>query len=152
MASNEKQFPEKQELTIKFGKGLLGSHFTSKSGTEMINVKIPNRDPADKSRWESFAIPASFVHDNKFTNGVWMKLPEEGSTKVSRSTPNGKDDMGRTIWANETRTVTNRELKSMMEAYKEQSRESVLGNLESKRAESKATAHHTQKPKRDFSR
>ena len=40
----------------------------------MVQVKIPNRDPNDKTPWESFAVPANFVHENKFSNGLWMKL------------------------------------------------------------------------------
>lgn len=81
-------------------------------------MKIPNRDPNDKTPWESFAVPANFVHENKFFNGLWMKLPADGTTKVSRSMPHGKDDMGRTIWQNESRTVSNTQLKAMVEAYK----------------------------------
>ena len=85
-------------------------------------MKIPNRDPNDKTPWESFAVPANFVHENKFSNGLWMKLPADGTTKVSRSMPHGKDDMGRTIWQNESRTVSNTQLKAMVEAYKERPR------------------------------
>lgn len=76
-----------------------------------------------------------------------MKLPEDGTTKVSRSVPTGKDDMGRTIWQNTSRMVSNAELKSMMEAYKEQSRDSMLGNLAEKTVQSKAAPHHDTNPK-----
>ena len=78
-----------------------------------------------------------------------MKLPADGSTKLSRSLPDGKDDMGRTIWKNESRTVSNKELKSMVEAYKERPRDSILGNLEAKKGESKAA---TPKHSRDTTR
>lgn len=152
MATERQNAPDRQEVTIKFGKGVVGNHFTSKSGVDMVSVKIPNADPADKKPWESFAVPASFIHENKFSNGLWMKLPEDGTTKLSRSVPSGKDDMGRTIWKNETRTVSNKELKSLMEAYKERPRDSVLGDLAAKKNESRATAHTAQKPNRDFSR
>ena len=126
------------QVTIKFGKGLIGRSFTSKSGVE--------------TPWETFAVPAKMIHDNQYGKGVWMKLPEDGTTKVSRSVPTGKDDMGRTIWQNTSRMVSNTELKSMMEAYKEQSRDSVLGNLAEKAAQSKAAPHHDTNPKRDYSR
>lgn len=94
MNSEKASYPVRDEITIKFGKGLIGNQFTSKSGKEMVQVKIPNRDSADKTPWESFAVPASFVHENNFSNGLWMKLPADGSTKLSRSLPDGKDDMG----------------------------------------------------------
>ena len=119
----------------------------------MVQVKIPNRDPSDKTPWESFAVPASFVHENKFSNGLWMKLPADGTTKVSRSMPHGKDDMGRTIWQNESRTVSNTQLKAMVEAYKERPRDSMLGNLAAKKSESRAaTPHSALKPSRDNAR
>lgn len=144
--------PRKEEITIKFGKGLADRSFTSKSGKSMVQVLIPNRAPNDKTRWETFAVPANMVHDNQYGKGVWMKLPADGETKVSRSVPNGKDDMGRTIWQNTSRTVSNKELKSMMEAYKEQSRDSMLDTLAQKSAESKAAPRRAANPKRDFSR
>ena len=119
----------------------------------MVQVKIPNRDPNDKTPWESFAVPASFVHDNKFSYGLWMKLPADGTTKVSRSMPHGKDDMGRTIWQNESRTVSNTQNKGMVEAYKERPRDSMLGNLAAKKSESRAaTPRATPKPSRDNAR
>ena len=140
------------QVTIKFGKGLIGRSFTSKSGVEMLQVKVPNRERTDKTPWETFAVPAKMIHDNQYGKGVWMKLPEDSTTKVSRSVPTGKDDMGRTIWQNTSRMVSNTELKSMMEAYKEQSRDSVLGNLAEKASQSKAAPHHDTNPKRDYSR
>ena len=140
------------QVIIKFGKGLIGRSFTSKSGVEMLQVKIPNRERTDKTPWETFAVPAKMIHDNHYGKGVWMKLPEDGTTKVSRSVPTGKDDMGRTIWQNTSRMVSNAELKSMMEAYKEQSRDSMLGNLAEKTVQSKAAPHHDTNPKRDYSR
>ena len=36
-----------KEVTIKFGKGLVGKPFTSKSGRELVEVKIPNTDRED---------------------------------------------------------------------------------------------------------
>ena len=32
------------EVTIKFGKGLVGDPFTSKNGKELVEVSIPNPD------------------------------------------------------------------------------------------------------------
>ena len=66
---------EKKEIPIKFGKGLVGEPFTSKSGHSLVEVKIPNADPADKSLWASFMISPKMIHENQFGKGVWMKLP-----------------------------------------------------------------------------
>ena len=54
------------QVTIKFGKGLIGRSFTSKSGVEMLQVKIPNRERTDKMPWETFAVPAKMIHDNQY--------------------------------------------------------------------------------------
>ncbi len=122
---------QKAEVTIKFGKGLVGEPFTTKNGKEVVEVKIPNRD-GDTRPWESFIISPKMIHDNQFGKGVWMKLPEDGTTKVSRSVREGQDENGKNIWKRESREVSNVELKSMLEAYKEKKRDSVLSDLGSK--------------------
>ena len=58
--------PAAEEITIKFGKGLVSEPFTSKAGKELVEVKIPNPDPADKRPWESFVISPKMIHDNQF--------------------------------------------------------------------------------------
>ena len=127
------------EVTIKFGKGLVGEPFTSKNGKELVEVLIPNADKADERPWESFVISPKLIHDNKFGKGVWMKLPENESTRLSRPVRTGVDDNGKTIWSRETREVTNTELKMLMESYKEKSRGSVLSDLSDRKAD--ASAH-----------
>ncbi len=122
---------QKAEVTIKFGKGLVGEPFTTKNGKEVVEVKIPNRE-GDSRPWESFIISPKMIHDNQFGKGVWMKLPEDGTTKVSRSVREGQDENGKNIWKRESREVSNVELKSMLEAYKEKKRDSVLSDLGSK--------------------
>ena len=67
------------EVTIKFGRGLIGDPFTSKNGKELVEVKIPNADKSDTRPWESFVISPRMIHDNQFGKGVWMKLPEDDS-------------------------------------------------------------------------
>ena len=132
MAAGEFDIPDPpQEVTIKFGKGLVGEPFTSKSGKELVEVMIPNVDPADKRAWETFVVPSNMVHDNKFGKGVWMKLPEAGTTRLSRSIRTGVGEDGKPIWGRETREVSNTELKSLLEVYKE--RDSVLGKLAEKK-------------------
>lgn len=127
---------KREEVTIKFGKGLVGEPFISMTGKELVEIKIPNRDPRDHRPWESFVVSSKMVHENQYGAGVWMKLPAEGTTKVSRPEYRGRDESGKTIWGTESRTVSNQELKAMMESYKERNRESVRSVLEEKKADS----------------
>ena len=113
---------ERQEVTIKFGRGLVGDPFTAKSGKEFVKVHIPNPDPADTRPWESFVISPKMIHDNKYGKGVWMKLPENETTRLSRPVPTGVNAEGKEIWKYETREVTSTELKALLESYKERSR------------------------------
>ena len=71
--------PAAEEITIKFGKGLVCEPFTSKAGKEQVEVKIPNPDPADKRPRESFVISPKMIHDNQFGKGVWMKVAEDAT-------------------------------------------------------------------------
>ena len=148
MARGETFGTEAAEVTIKFGKGLVGEPFTSKSGKELVEVSIPNPDKADTRLWETFVISPKMIHDNQFGKGVWMKLPEDGKTRLSRSVRTGVDEAGKATWGRETREVTNTELKSLMEAYKEKSRDSVLSDLSDRRASTEARpTEHAAKPK-----
>ncbi|MCD7955260.1 MAG: hypothetical protein LUG93_05805 [Lachnospiraceae bacterium] len=123
------------EVTIKFGKGLVGEPFTSrKTGKQLVEVSIPNADPSDKRPWARFVVPPGMIHDNKFGKGVWMKLPRNGTTRVSRPVLQGQDENGRNIWKREIRDVPNTDLKEMVEFYRDKSRGSVLSDLEGKRA------------------
>lgn len=128
-------FPEEKEVTIKFGKGLVGDPFTSKKGKELVEVKIPNVDKEDHTPWASFVISPKMIHDNKFGKGVWMKLPEDGTTRVSKPFVVGVKEDGKREWGHDVRDVPNTELKEMMESYKKRDRESVLDNLQEKREE-----------------
>ena len=131
MNTNEMNTPEtntpakKEEVTIKFGKGLVGKPFMAKTGKECVGIKIPNADPADKTPWEAIVVPSNRVHEDKFGKGMWMKLPADGQTKVTRSQIVGKDENGKSIFDNTSRTVTNRELKAMLESYKTHERTSI---------------------------
>ena len=108
---------EKKEISIKFGKGLVGEPFTSKRGNQLVEVKIPNQDPADKTPWASFVISPKMIHDNQYGKGVWMKLPEDGTTRVSKPIFIGTRPDGKNVWERDVRDVPNPELKAMMEAY-----------------------------------
>ena len=108
---------EQGEISIKFGAGLT-EPFTAKDGREFLKISIPNRDPADKTPWASFVLPAKTVHENKFGKGLWAKIPADGTTVVSKPIQKGTDEAGRRIWEDVKSEVPNRELKSMVEAYK----------------------------------
>ena len=133
---------QREEVSIKFGKGL-AEPFTSKDGREFTRIRIPNQDPKDKTPWASFVLPSEFtriripnqdpkdktpwasfvlpsksVHENQYGKGLWAKIPAEGTTVVTKPTLKGQDDKGRNIWDNVKTNVPNRELKSMVEAYK----------------------------------
>ena len=127
---------KREEVTIKFGKGLVGEPFISMTGKELVEIKIPNRDARDHRPWESFVVSPKMVHENHYGSGVWMKLPADGMTKVSRPEYRGLDESGKSIWGTESRTVSNQELKALMESYKERNRESVRSVLEEKKADS----------------
>ena len=120
---------KREELTIKFGKGLVGKPFMAKTGKECVSIKIPNPDPADKTPWESIVVGANHVHEDKFGKGMWMKVPADGQTKVSRSVITGKDENGKNIYESTSRVVSNRDLKALMESYKTREKTSVRDAL-----------------------
>ena len=146
MADNDRS-NNRPEVTIKFGKGLVGKPFESKNGKQLVEVSIPNKSADDHRPWQTFVTSPRMIHDNKYGKGVWMKLPEDGETKVSRSVLQGQDENGKGIWQKESRMVPNKELKSMMEAYKENSRDSVLSDLSTKKTTAEKTAPSA--PKKD---
>lgn len=138
--NRQEQAQGRAEVTIKFGKGLMGEPFTSKNGKELVEIKIPNADHSDSRPWESFIVPANFVHENQYGKGMWMKLPEDGTTKLFRNVLEGQDASGKNIWGKETREITNKELKALVETYKTRDRGYVMTDLAEKRAESGSRA------------
>ena len=121
-----------EEITIKFGKGLVGNPFTSKSGKELVEVKIPNVDENDRTPWASFVISPKMIH-NKFGKGVWMKLVSDETIRIGKPVLEGQTPEGKNIWKRDYREIPVTELKAMLEAYKNKDRSSVLGNLEEKK-------------------
>ena len=111
------KLPTQEEVTIKFGKGL-AEPFQSKDGREFMRISIPNQDPADKTPWASFVLPAKAVHENQYGKGLWAKIPADGTTVVTKPTLQGQDDKGKNIWQDVKTQVPNTELKAMVEAYK----------------------------------
>ena len=112
-----------EEITIKFAKGLCGEPFMSKGGKEFVRIQIPNSDPADHDPWQEFVLESKQVHENQYGKGLWAKIPADGHTTVSRPFLAGQDEKGRNIWDSKKRTVSNRELKEMVEFYKSRGRD-----------------------------
>lgn len=112
------QAPEQQAvemLKLTFSRKLARA-FTSKSGKEMVAISIPNPDPNDKRSWEEFVLPVTMVHSDHYgSKSLWVKLPSDGSTTLSRNT---KPSAENGEWSREERTVDNKTLKSLVEAYK----------------------------------
>jgi len=57
----------------------LAEPFQSKDGREFMRISIPNQDPTDKTPWASFVLPAKAVHENQYGEGLWAKIPADGS-------------------------------------------------------------------------
>lgn len=117
---NDDKNRKMEELTIHFGRGT-AEPFTSKSGKEMMRIVIPNRDRGDHTPWTSFVLPAKAVHENQFGKGLWAKIPADGTTTITKPFLAGQE-AGKNIWKDEKKAVPNREMKSMVEFYKEVSR------------------------------
>ena len=92
--------------------------FTAKDGREMLKIMIPNADRSDHTPWASFVLPAKAVHENQYGKGLWAKIPADGHTTLTKPYLAGQSEDGKNIWKDEKTTVSNRELKSMVEFYK----------------------------------
>ena len=138
----------KEEITIKFGRGLVGEPFTSRSGKTLVEVKIPNTDEKDKTPWASFVISPKMIHDNKYGRGVWMKLASDETIRIGKPVLEGQTAEGKNIWKRGYRQIPVTELKSMMEAYRSKERSSVIEDLEQKKEtaakQPKTKTHKTQ--------
>ena len=119
---------EIEMITIKFAKKLVGEPFTSKKGKELVEILIPNSDPADKRPWQTFVLAARDVHENKYGKGMWAKIPANGHTTLSRSVVTGKKD-GKKQWGTEKTVVSNAELKEKVEFYRQNRREPLKDQM-----------------------
>ena len=91
---------------------------TAKDYREMLKIMIPNADRSDHTPWASFVLPAKAVHENQYGKGLWVKIPADGHTTLTKPYLAGQSEDGKNIWKDEKTTVSNRELKSMVESYK----------------------------------
>lgn len=114
---------ERNEITIKFGRGLVSAPFTARTGRECVSIKIPHADPADKTPWPSIIVAANHVHENRFGKGMWMKLPADGETKLYVPEVTGQTPDGRNVYKNAVVKMSNTEIKAMLESYKERNPE-----------------------------
>ena len=134
---------QREEVTIKFGKGL-AEPFTSKDGKEFMRITVPNQDPADKTPWASFVLPAKAVHENQYGKGLWAKIPAEGKTTVTKPTLMGQDEAGKNVWQDVKTDIPNRDLKAMVESYKTRApQEKAAEHRESARDKLDALAKET---------
>ena len=117
-AEEVRKRPEREEVTIKFARGLASEPFMSKAGKELVRIQIPNQDPEDHSPWAEFVLLAKSVHENQYGKGLWAKIPADGHTTLTKPYLDGQTEDGKNIWKDEKTTVSNRELKSMVEFYK----------------------------------
>lgn len=145
----EAEKKEFKEITLKFGKGLVGDEFQGKDGNSYRQIMIPPNEET-KQPWQTFVVKSNQVHENQFGKGMWCKLPAEGNTTVTKSVAKGVDEQGKTVWDNEKRKVPNTELKEMVEAYKNKDRSQEAEQTEAKdntkeKAEVKAAEKSTEK-------
>ena len=104
-----------ETIKITFSRKL-AKPFTSKGGKEMVAISIPNQDADDKRPWEEFVLPIQMLHSDHYgSKTLWAKIPEDGSTTLTRSIKPAEDGGS---WTREERSVDNKTLKSMVEAYK----------------------------------
>lgn len=147
--------PMPEEITIKFGKGLVGEPFISKNDKELVEVKIPNVDQEDKSPWASFVISPKMIHDNQFGKGVWMKVPADDTFRIGKPYLEGQNEEGKNIWKKAFKVISAKELKALMESYKTRgergdgAKTSVMGSLgEKKEQVAKAQKTNTNEKKK----
>lgn len=110
---------EYKEIQVQFARGCVDHVFEGKDGTQYAQIVIPNKDPEDKTPWESFVAPADKVYEGKSENSLYVMLPENGSTTVRKPEIIGQDENGKNLWGNSERKVPNTELKEMVEHYKQ---------------------------------
>ncbi len=140
----EQGYKQIDEITLKFGKGCVGDEFTGKDGNTYREILIPNQDENDKRPWQTFVVKSNHVHENQYGKGMWCKLPAEGHTTLHRGVKIGEDEQGKGIYETEKTVVSNKDLKTMVEAYKnkERPRESVQEKLAEKKDEVEKNKSH----------
>lgn len=146
LTPNREKEKQVDTITIKMAKGVVGEPFVGKDGNEYRQVKIPNRDAEDKSPWATFVVRSNQIHEDQFGKGMWMKVPEDGNTTIRKDNPVGEKD-GKMQYETTEKKIPNTELKSMVEFYKDKSKEAEVEKLVEKTAE-KEVAKEEKAPKK----
>ena len=73
---------------------------------------------------------------------MWAKIPADGHTTLSRSIPDGFKD-GKKQWKTEKTTVSNRQLKEMVEFYNQKERAPLKEQLAKAEKEAEADSVRT---------
>lgn len=74
--------------TFKVSANCVSASFTSaKDGKEMVAVKVPNEDPADKSPWATFIVPASNVSEKDDRGKREISIPSGTTVSLQKSVP-----------------------------------------------------------------
>ena len=130
--SEGQAYREIEEVTLKFGRGCAGEEFQGRDGNSYREILVPNPDRNDHRPWQTFVAKSNHVHENRYGKGMWLKLPADGSTTLRRNVKAGQDGQGRAVWEVEKTRVANRELKKMVESYKERipMKERIAGKKE----------------------
>ncbi len=132
-AGAEEAKREMKEITLKFTKGFVGRDFQGKDGNSYKEIRIPNEGQDGNRIWQSFVVKANHVHEDQYDKQgktMWLKVPAEGSTTLQHSVVTGETPDGRKEWGTEKTTVTNAELKKMIDAVMEKSREAAAAGKE----------------------
>lgn len=83
VVQREDKEPEKE--TVKISANCVGKPFTSNTGAELVSVKVPNQDPADKSPWATFVVGADQVSDKDERNKVTLTLSANASISLKKT-------------------------------------------------------------------
>lgn len=113
VADAEQKYVETIKITFS---RKLARPFTTKNGKEFVAISIPNEKAEDKSPWWEFILPIFMVHSDHYgSKSLWAEIQADGNTVLTRSM---KPSSENGAWSKEEKTVDNKTLKSMVEAYK----------------------------------
>lgn len=129
-----------KEITIRFSKKLMDGPFEAKDGKSYVQVSIPNKDPEDKSPWASFILREGQVHENADGTKMWAAIPEDGITTLQRDVKTDTlNAEGKNIYKTQYRKVANKELKNMVESYRNRGRDGAEAPAKTENATEKST-------------
>lgn len=147
-SGNEKADLQKSassDISIKFGRGFVRKSFSSHNQI-YAEICIPNENVSDLSPWETFVLPEKQLHEAQNGKSIYAYIPKDGHTTLHKSIPTGgKLENGKNKYVVQSRIISNVELKKLVEAYKQQNRDSVTEKLDHAR-ETKEYSDHGKEP------